>query len=210
MDYRQMKEKNLDYFTDLLNETDADEHRAVAQSEVSHIKRFEKILELGDFTDRSILDVGCGIGGFYDFLMKKNIPCDYTGIDINPYMIQIARTKYPHIKDKFFICDIIEESLERTFDFVCSNGPLNLKCGKALNKTMTFTFLHRMYDLATVGTAMTMTSSFTRKPNKETFYYNPMEILTEISKFCVNVRFDHTYLPHDFAVFCYKKDLYDF
>jgi hypothetical protein len=62
----------------------------------------------------------------------------------------------------------------------------------------------------TVGIAITMTSSLTRKPHPTTFYYNPLEILAGTFEFCSNVRLDHTYLPHDFALFCYKKATYDF
>jgi ubiquinone/menaquinone biosynthesis C-methylase UbiE len=209
MSYDKVKEKNLKYFTGLLEESD-NEHHIVAQSPISHIKRFEKIKELGNFNGKTLLDVGCGIGGFYDFLKEKGITCDYTGFDINPLMIETAKNKHPDIKNKFFVCDIIEENPDRLFDYAISNGPLNLKFEATLNMDMTMKLIRSIYRIATIGIAITMTSSFTRKPNEETFYYNPREILTEIFKFCPNVRFDHTYLPHDFALFCYKKDLYDF
>ena len=54
MDYKKVVEKNLDYFTKTLEEFQ-NEHYAVAQSKVSHLKRFEKILELGDFNHKHIL-----------------------------------------------------------------------------------------------------------------------------------------------------------
>ncbi|UCH93764.1 MAG: class I SAM-dependent methyltransferase [Candidatus Aminicenantes bacterium] len=209
MDYHKVKQKNLKYFTRLLEESD-DEHYVVAQSKISHRKRFEKILELGDFNDKTLLDVGCGIGGFFDFLKEKGINCDYTGVEINPRMIRIAQKKHPEMKNKFFVFDIIEENLNQQFDYVISNGPLNLKFESNLNMEMTMRLMEEMYHLAAVGIAITMTSSLTRKPHPTTFYYNPLEILTETFEFCTNVRLDHTYLPHDFALFCYKKDLYDF
>jgi SAM-dependent methyltransferase len=209
MDYNKVKEKNIQYFTGLLEEP-GDEHHAVAQSEISHIKRFQKILELGDFNGKTLLDVGCGIGGFLDFLDERGIKCDYTGVDINPKMIDMAKTKHPDIKDKFLVFDIIEEDMNRRFDYVISNGPLNLKFDPALNMDITMKLIRAMHNLCATGAVITMTSALTRKPNRETYYYNPLEILAETFKFCANVRFDHTYLPHDFALFLYKKDLYDF
>lgn len=209
MDYNKVKEKNLHYFSGLLNESD-DPHHAVAQSKISHLKRFEKILELGDFQGKSVLDVGCGIGGFLDFLGEKGITCNFTGIDINPGMIEKARERHPEIKENFFVCDIIEEDLDRQYDWVTSNGPLNLKFDGTMNMDMTMRLIEQMYKLARTGIAITMTSALTRKPNEATFYYSPQEILTETFKFCSNMRFDHTYLPHDFTLFCYKKDLYNF
>jgi SAM-dependent methyltransferase len=209
MNYKKVKEKNLTFFSGLLEESN-DEHYVVAQSEVSHRKRFEKILELGSFKNKILLDVGCGIGGFFDFLKEKGINCDYTGIDINSRMIEIAQEKHPDIKDKLFVFDIIENNMNRQFDYVISNGPLNLKFASRMNMDMTMRLIHEMYNLARIGIVITMTSGLTRKPHPETYYYNPLEILAETVKFCVNARFDHTYLPHDFALFCYKKDLYDF
>jgi SAM-dependent methyltransferase len=205
--YKEVVEKNLDYFSKTLDEF-KDEHLAVAQSEISHLKRFEKMLELGDFQGKSLLDVGCGIGGFYDFLRAKGIHCRYTGIDINEKMIAKARERLPEIVGNFLVFDIIEEKLDGNFDYVISVGPLNLKFDPGLNMEMTMKLIKKMFELADTGSAISMTSVLTKKPAAGTFYYDPAEILSETSKFCANVRYDHTYLPHDFTLFCYKKDLY--
>jgi len=55
-----------------------------------------------------------------------------------------------------------------------------------------------------------MTSSLSKKKNNETFYYNPFEIGEYVSSFANNFRIEHSFLPHDFVLFVYKKDLYDF
>ena len=209
MNYHNVRKKNLDYFSKLLEEF-KDEHYAVAQSKVSHLKRFEKIMALGDFNNKSLLDVGCGIGGFYEFLKEKGIECDFTGIDINPKMIDAAKQRYPEIKDKFFVFDILEQNMTETFDYVISVGPLNLKFESRLNMDFTIGLMKAMHQIARIGSAISMTSSLTRKPNEKTFYYDPVVLLAETVKFCPNVKIDHTYLPHDFTVFCYKKDLYSF
>jgi SAM-dependent methyltransferase len=209
MSYNKVKEKNLRYFNALLQES-ADEHYVVAQSAVSHRKRFEKILELGDFNHKTLLDVGCGVGGYWDFLREKKIDCNYTGIDINPRMIETAQRIHPRLKKQFFLFDILEEQLEQSFDFVVANGPLNLQFDPGMNMQMTLKLMRQMFYLATTAVAITMTSSLTRKPAAGTFYYDPVEIVKETAAFCSNLRLDHTYLPHDFAIFCYKKDLYGF
>lgn len=209
MSYTKVKELNLKYFSKLLKKYD-DDHHIVAQSRVSHLKRFEKLIELGDFNNKRILDVGCGIGGFYAFLKDKGIRADYTGVDINPNMIGKAQRKFPAIRDKFFVIDILEEKITQHFDYVLSNGPLNLAFEDRMNVELTVKMINMMYEMATIGIAITMTSSLTRKPNPDTFYYDPMEIFSRIIPLCTNIRLDHSYLPHDFTLFCYKKNLYDF
>ena len=214
MNYDDIRKKNLDFFTKSLEESN-DEHHAVGQSKLSQLKRFEKMLELGDFNGKRLLDVGCGLGGFYGFLREKCIACDYSGIDINPGMITAAKEKYPENQDKFFVFDILEkrmdetfETLDYVFDYVIAVGPLNLKFETNHNLNFTIGLMKEMYRLAVTGSAISMTSSFTKKPNEETFYYDPAAVLSETAKFCTNVKIDHTYLPHDFAIFCYKRDLY--
>ncbi len=209
MDYNSVREKNLGYFTKTLEEFE-DEHHAVAQSKISHLKRFEKMLELGDFNNKHILDVGCGIGGFYDFLKEKGITCNYTGIDINPKMIDAAKERIPGIEDKFFVFDILEKKMEKTFDYVISVGPLNLEFHPGLNMDFTIRLLKEMFQTAVTGSALSMTSALTKKAVMGTFYYDPAIVLSETAKFCSNTKIDHTYLPHDFTIFCYKKDLYSF
>ncbi|MDQ1355019.1 MAG: hypothetical protein QG657_5328 [Acidobacteriota bacterium] len=207
MNYENVKKKNIDYFTKTLEES-TDEHHAVAQSELSHMKRFEKILELGDFTGKRLLDVGCGVAGFYKFLKEKGIACYYSGVDINPHMIAAAREKYPGIKDNLLVFDILEKQMSETFDYVIAVGPLNLKFESHQNMDFTLRMMKEMFRLASIGAAISMTSAFTRKPNNETFYYDPAVVLSETAKFCPNIEMDHTYLPHDFTIFCYKRDLY--
>ena len=205
--YKDIVKKNLAYFSKTLDDF-KDEHLAVAQSKLSHLKRFEKMLELGDFQGKSLLDVGCGIGGFYDFLREKGIDCRYAGVDINAKMIAKARERLPEIAGNFFVFDILAEKLNNTFDFVISVGPLNLEFAPGLNMEMTMRLIKEMVDLSKIGAAVSMTSALTKKPAAGTFYYDPAEVLAETAKFCANVRYDHTYLPHDFTLFCYKRDLY--
>ena len=209
MNYKKIKKQNIKFFSNTLKNS-PDEHHSVAQSEISHLKRFEKILELGKFNNKKILDVGCGIGGFYGFLRQQDIHTDYTGIDINEHMINAAKKKHPELQNHFFVHDIIEKEMNETFDYVVSVGPLNLKFEGSSNSDITMELIKKMYKMANIGIAISMTSSLTKRPNKKTFYYDPVKILSRTFEFCKNVKFDHTYIPHDFVLFCYKKDLYDF
>jgi len=209
VNYKKIKEQNIKFFSNTLKSS-PNEHHSVAQSEISHLKRFEKILELGKFNNKRILDVGCGIGGFYGFLREQDIHTDYTGIDINEHMIDAAKKKYPELQNHFFVHDIIEKEMNETFDYIISVGPLNLKFEGSSNTDITMELIKKMYKMANIGIAISMTSSLTKRENKKTFYYDPVKILSRTFEFCKNVKFDHTYIPHDFVLFCYKKDLYDF
>lgn len=209
MDYPSQKAVIIEHYANSLAQA-ADEHQAVDSSPRSHEKRFRKMSEVIALEGASILDVGCGLGAFYSFLRNRNITCDYTGYDITASMIREARERHPEIADRFQVLDILDaEQPPASFDYVLAITPLTLPLGAEINVETTVRLVQRMFLMCRIGTGISMTSSFTRKPSANTFYYDPMEMLGRISAICRNVRLDHTYLPHDFAIFCYKSDLYD-
>ena len=72
---------------------------------------------------RELLDVGCGTGPMIELLLKEFPDGQYTGIDLTPRMIEVARAKnLPHAE--FLVGD--SENLpfaENTFDVVvCTNS----------------------------------------------------------------------------------------
>jgi len=206
--YNKYKEKNNIFFDKLINESH-DEHSAIGNSKSSHEKRFSKILDLGNFQNSKILDVGCGLGAFYTFLKEKKIIIDYTGYDINEKMLEGAKANKPEISERFKNIDIIETAIENAFDYSISVGPLNLNMDEKTNYEMTFKLLDNLFKCSKKGFALSMTSILSRKKNEDTFYYDPKIIIEHIAKYCNNYRIDHSYLPHDFTVFCYKYNFYD-
>jgi len=201
-----IREFHVDYYSKLVQKHGST-LGSVGQTSRSQRKRFEKIYEIGDWENKSVLDVGCGLASFYDFLKEKRVKANYTGVDVTPAMIQLAKESHPDIADKLKITDILTEEVSKMVDYVISVGALNLPIANE-NVSVMLKFIERMYSRCNVGIAISMTSSLTKKPNKNTFYYNPSRILDGVSSLCQNMRIDHTYLPHDFTLFCYKLDLY--
>src|SRR5262249_50718932 len=46
--------------------------------------------------DARVLDVGCGIGQFYGFLLARGYQGAYTGIDVVPEYVEHCRTHFPN------------------------------------------------------------------------------------------------------------------
>src|SRR6266567_4769887 len=45
-----------------------------------------------------VLDVGCGLGGLYEFFQRSGLAVDYTGVDISERMIAGARARHPNAR----------------------------------------------------------------------------------------------------------------
>jgi SAM-dependent methyltransferase len=86
--------------------------------------RFQVLLEIGVKTVASVLDVGCGFGDLYDYLQRRGIETDYTGIDLSPELIDKARELYPSAE--FHSGDIFEfDPPAQSYDYVLLSGALN-------------------------------------------------------------------------------------
>jgi cyclopropane fatty-acyl-phospholipid synthase-like methyltransferase len=205
--YKEYKKINNDFFEQLINDS-KDEHSKVGWSTNSHQKRLNKIIEIGNLNNSSVLDIGCGLGAFYGFLKEKNINIDYYGFDVSEKMIGSVKKIYPEIASKFLLHDILTEETIEEFDYTVSIGSINLFLDEKTNYGMVFRMLEKMYKHSKIGFAFSMTSSLSRKKNNDTFYYDPKKIIDHVSTFCNNFRLDHSYLPHDLTVFGYKDDFY--
>src|SRR5712692_2901218 len=100
-----------------------DAPEAAGMSSEGHRFRFGKLMEIADLRNRRVLDLGCGIGAFYPFLVEKFGELDYTGIDLVPEMVDFATKKYPRAR---FLCqDLFADPLDETFDYVLTSTVFN-------------------------------------------------------------------------------------
>ena len=80
-------------------------------------------LKLVILNNTRILDVGCGFGHMLDYLQAWNIDAQYTGVDICPEFIDVARQRHP--KADFRLLNILETDIEETWDWVFLVGAFN-------------------------------------------------------------------------------------
>lgn len=131
----------------------------------------------------SILDVGCGRGDLYNFLAEKwNVDLgsyNYTGIDYNPYMVDIGKQKYPGIN--LMTADIYDdESLsvinDMSADWVVASGAFNYKVTDDMY-TYVFKCVDNMMKYANKGVAINLMTDYYDESNEllvnQMFKYDP-------------------------------------
>lgn len=117
------KEYIIDFFTKrLIHFKNSPE--TVGWSPTGQKLRYEAVFKLINPDGKSLLDFGCGKGDFYSFLKQRGVKCDYTGIDINPALIELARKNHPEAI--FHVRDIEEEPPDKTFEITVAIGVFNL------------------------------------------------------------------------------------
>jgi ubiquinone/menaquinone biosynthesis C-methylase UbiE len=160
-------------------------------------------MKIGRIEKSSILDVGCGLGAFVDYIHKKDIKLTYTGVDTNSRMIQEAQKKHPSLE--FIHADIILKKhafYNRKFDYVFLSGALNLSADKQY-KTIE-NIMKKMFSLANKGVAINFLSMFADYLSPREYYCNPADVLKLAFSITKKVTLRHDYMPHDFTVYLYK------
>ena len=192
------------YYAPLLKEY-GDEYRAVGWV-AKHLQtiRFEVLSEVGDIRGASILDVGCGVGHYLDWLNANGFVGDYIGLEVQEPMVEIARKNHPKEsfpQASFEFGDFLKNSAGFEADYVVASGIFALMDLDLLRLTV-----KAMFDSARIGVAFNCLSAFTPRREPECFMFaDPMEVFQFCTTLTKVLLFRHDYLPQDFTVFLYKK-----
>ncbi|QJR21622.1 hypothetical protein BREVNS_0872 [Brevinematales bacterium NS] len=170
----------------------------------SHRKRFEVLVSRVDLGGKSLLDVGCGVGSLYRFLRQQGISCEYTGIDVLPEMIALAKQYSP--ESRFLCGDPFERDFfsPEDFDVVYASGIFNLDTGKG--KSFLYEAVEKMSQWAKstiVFNALHCRSHCREEPY---LYYDPEEVLSFLQeRYPYRIILVDDYLINDFTIVMEKN-----
>ncbi len=160
----------------------------------SQQKRFEVLLSCIEDKDFSIVDAGCGFGDLYNYLKQNRVPfTSYTGLDLSPSMVKIAKEK---TGCEIVECDICREELPQADYYLCS-GAMNI-----LSRFDTYLFIRNCYEACSQGFVFNLLMG-----DDDSLVYNhfyPRELQDLFDELGAEVSIKTGYLEHDFTVFMKK------
>lgn len=188
------------YYKEALADYGDHDARSVHWSDVQGQRtRFMVLSQIADLNGQQVLDVGCGLGDLYSFFLKSKIEVDYTGIDIIPDFISLARERYPQAR--FELKDMA--TITETYDYILASGALSFKI--ADHKKVYFEIIKKMYKHATKGVAFNMLNRIVHVDDETYAAYDITEVADFCKTFCNNVQIITDYLPQDFTIYLYKN-----
>lgn len=167
--------------------------------------RFESFVVSHDLDKHSLLDVGCGVGEFWGHLLRRQIACDYLGVDISASMIKRSRERFPDVA--FETRDILQWDPGHRFDFVVSFGIHNVKVDGAWDLLSRVT--RRQFELCDKAAHVALLTDRFSGFGSHAQPWPPERVLEMCLEITPYVVLRHDYLPNDFSVTLYREPLID-
>lgn len=187
-------------------------------SEQQRARFYQALLSTNiDLTTRSILDIGCGFGDLLSFMQEEDIEiCSYRGWDINPDLIEAARTNFESSTKNdvtFEVIDILNQNIEKNIsDVGYMLGLLNLNFHEDFDN-LTYSKLMITNAFSAVNELLVvdfLSNRLTPDYPKEdfVFYHDPTTMLDFALTLTSNVILKHNYAPipqREFLLALYKN-----
>jgi SAM-dependent methyltransferase len=167
-------------------------------------QRFRQFWAEIDFTEKTVLDIGCGFGELGNFLIKRYEGVKYEGIDIVPEFIKEGKIKYPHLDLEEG--NYMKDSINKRYDIVVASGVLNSNY-RDENMKYRMDAINKMFEMTTDVLAFNMLGGHPHPDNNagsNIWYTDSLEILKYCMTLTRRVILRANYHPRDFTIFMYK------
>lgn len=182
-------------------------------SKESQNVRFDKILEAGNFKNKKIHDVGCGLAHFYEFLKNKKITFTYIGSDISREMIQSAKNNHFNKNINLQNINLLQIHNKRILkklssDFVVANGLFTVKANLSNKYWWSFIrkMLKKMFYITEECLVFNCMKFNVDYKDKHLYYQSLDKLLKFIEKnLSKKIVVKQDYPLYEFMVYVYKK-----
>jgi RimJ/RimL family protein N-acetyltransferase len=194
---------NVQFYSGLLDQHGVDVHALAWGSRQSQRLRFRVLAECANLEGTSVLDVGSGLGDFYDWLNESHITVDYTGIDLTPRMVESACQRFPEVRFKVGSLHQFGPAWDTCYDFVFASGIFARRQADPVG------FLHatvsKMFGLCAKAAAFNSLSNWSPVKDEGEFHADPLETLAFCRTLTPWIVLRHDYHPRDFTVYMFRE-----
>ena len=172
------------------------------------IKRYDIMMGLLTKSNKkiSILDFGCGLAHFYEYILDANREdINYSGLDLSKNMIDASKKKFQNIP--FYTIDILKDDDIPTFDYVIMNGVFTEKL--ELEHDEMFNYLKQLlkvlYKKVKIGLAFNVMSINVDWEREDLFHLSLDKLTAFISKeLSRNFIIRNDYGLYEYTTYIYK------
>lgn len=155
------------------------------------------------FPESSVLDVGCGFADLFDYLSAHGWHGRYTGVDIVPALLGVARERHPGIDVREL--DVMTSAIE-PYDFAIASGVANARLEHATHDHYIERLVTTLFAHARVLAAADFLSTWVDFTRPEAWHTDPAWALGLGRRLTRRIALRHDYLPFEFALFLHRHD----
>ena len=192
-------------YSNLLEIHGATPEAIVYQCPEQQIARYNLMADVEPIAaNSSIMDVGCGLGYFGEYLRKYGWKGSYTGLDINPDMIEAARKRLP--QEEFVCVDILSEEFEQHSDYVFCGATIQHRPKYVDPKKYLEQMVAKMFSLADRALVFDVFSGRADYYDDDKLYANPGELLEFCYTLTGRVVVRNDCRPYELMVYLFKDE----
>ena len=158
----------------------------------------------------SVIDYGCGLGAFYEFIKAKEPNISYLGIDCVPEFVKFVKVKTRFDTKSDASLSKKNNQIPLGYDYCIISGVFNNKLPN--NWSSMKEILRNATNSVNKGVAFNGLSTYVDYQEKDLYYVNPEKVLRyckeELKAFPV-LRADYILtpngFPYEFTIYIYKK-----
>jgi SAM-dependent methyltransferase len=203
--------KIVDYYNKAFDQY-GDTPKGLAWDNQSNLnKRYKVMFDLIKYPTQitpntTVLDFGCGYGGFYKWIKEHEKLVEYIGLDINKEVLKIAKEKYPKIT--WLDSDIHENIFDSNFDYIICNGTFTVKDTLTQEEMTNFmcSTLEKLWAKTNKGIAFNVMSKLVDWERDDLFHVS-MDQLGQwlIDNLSRNFVIKNDYGLYEYTVYVYKN-----
>lgn len=203
MDKKSKTEMNT-YYSKRLKEYGPTKEALVYRAESQQKNRYALLADIEPIArESSVLDVGCGLGFFCEYLRRFGWEGRYTGIDINPDMIKTCKERLPN--DNFICKDILTEGFDKQYDYVFCAGTVELRPKYGDEIKYLKQMVKKMFSLTKGALAFDVFSGRVDYRDEDKLYMDPARLLDFCYTLTNRVILRGAHRPYEIMMYLYKK-----
>jgi SAM-dependent methyltransferase len=181
-----------------------DRPEALRWTPEGQLRRYHTLAEIAPpelLRNATVLDYGCGTGDFYRFLKRRGIDVKYTGVDMNPNFVELAKQKYPDCEFKVMVLGEDAE-IERYYDYIFICGVFNYLI-PGVKEDLLYA-METLFRRCNKGLALSALSSHTPTKDPELNYTSPEDMVKfSIENLSPYLALRHDRVQYDFTLYVY-------
>ncbi|QUC64452.1 class I SAM-dependent methyltransferase [Nitrosopumilus sp. K4] len=162
--------------------------------------RFKILCQIGELSNTSILDVGCGFGDLFGYLRYQKIKVNYHGIDINKNLVNVGKIIYP--SSSLECRDFEKKKFKKKFDWVLASG---ITSHGSTYPHLT-SIMKEMFRICKKGFSINFVSDNVDYRTKDLFYSSSEKIISITKSISNRFILRHDYMPFEFTLYVYKNN----